>query len=102
MAGKDDPWIEASDVVPMFPTLLWKVELRATLREAMDPPILAALGSMRRGAPQLAPGHRWQSEHTLHEREEFRDLVSCINHAAKSVLQLATPDPNLAALQIDG
>lgn len=87
MARKDDPWIEASDVVPMFPTLLWKVELRATLREAMDPRILATLGSMRRGAPQLAPGHGWQSEHTLHEREEFRDLVSCINHAAKSVLQ---------------
>jgi hypothetical protein len=83
MARKDDPWIEASDVVPMFPTLLWKVELRATLREAMDPPILAALGSMRRGAPQLAPGHGWQSEHTLHEREEFRDLVRYLSELGR-------------------
>jgi hypothetical protein len=28
MVEKDDPWIEASDVIPMFPTLVWKVQLR--------------------------------------------------------------------------
>ena len=87
MAKKNDPWIEASDVIPMFPTLVWKIQLKAELREALDAVILAALARMRRDAPQLAPGQGWQSVQTLHQLEEFRDLISCIDNAAKSVLQ---------------
>lgn len=85
MAG--NPWIEASDVIPMFPSLVWKIQLKAQLHQAINPTILAALAEMRREAPPLAPGHGWQSDQRLHEREEFRDLVSCINNAAKSVLR---------------
>ena len=87
MLKKNDPWIEASDVIPMFPTLVWKIQLKAELHEAIDAKILAALARMRRDAPQLAPGQGWQSDQTLHELEAFRDLVSCINNAAKSVLK---------------
>lgn len=42
---------------------------------------------MRRGAPQPASGQGWQSAPTLHEREDFRDLVACVNRAVKSVLE---------------
>ncbi|HXM83008.1 MAG TPA: 2OG-Fe(II) oxygenase family protein [Burkholderiales bacterium] len=87
MANESDPWLEASDVVPMFPTLVWKVRLKAELREAIDAKILAALEAMRRDLPELAPGRGWQSAQTLHQREEFRDLISCVNKAAKSVLR---------------
>ena len=83
----DDAWIEASDVIPMFPTLVWKVQLRAQLHEAMDAKILAALATVRRDAPELASGQGWQSDRTLHQLEEFRDLISCVNNAAKSVLR---------------
>jgi uncharacterized protein (TIGR02466 family) len=85
MAG--DRWIEASDVIPMFPTLVWKIQLKAQLHETMNPMILAALAAMRRNAPQLAPGHGWQSDQGLHRLDEFRDLVSSIDNAAKSVLR---------------
>ena len=87
MVKRNDPWIEASDVIPMFPTLVWKIQLRAKLHEAMDAKILAALARMRRDAPQLALGQGWQSEQTLHELEEFLDLISCVDKAAKSVLR---------------
>ncbi len=87
MAKKNDPWIEASDVIPMFPTLAWKIQLKAELHEAVDAKILATLESIRRDLPELASGQGWQSDQTLHELEEFRDLVSCINNAAKSVLK---------------
>jgi len=40
----------------MFPTLVWKVQLKAELHESIDAMILAALERMRRDAPQLAPG----------------------------------------------
>ena len=87
MAKENEPWIEASDVTPMFPTLVWKLQLKADLREAMAARILAALEEMRRDLPRPAPGQGWQSVQTLHEREEFRDLVACVNHAAKGILR---------------
>ena len=87
MAKEHEPWIEASDVTPMFPTLVWKLQLKADLREAMEARILAALEGMRRDLPRLAPGQGWQSEQTLHEREELRDLVACVSHAAKGILR---------------
>ena len=87
MATEKEPWIEASEVIPMFPTLVWKLQLKADLREAMEARILAALEAMRRDLPRLAPGQGWQSEHTLYERAEFRDLVACVNHAAKGILR---------------
>ena len=87
MVRNNDPWIEASDVIPMFPTLVWKVQLKAEMHAAMDATILAALERMRRDAPQLASGQGWQSDKTLHELEEFRDFVACANDAAQSVLR---------------
>ncbi len=87
MVEKDDAWIEASDVIPMFPTLVWKVQLRGKLHEAIDARILAALAGKRRDAPELASSQGWQSDQTLHELEDFRDLVSCVNSMAKRVLR---------------
>ena len=87
MIQEKDSWLVASDVMPMFPTLVWNMQLETELHEAMDTGILAALDSMRRDMPQLAPGQGWQSAQTLHEREEFRALISCVNHAAKSIVR---------------
>lgn len=87
MVKENAPWIEASDVIPMFPTLVWKVQLKAELHEVINAKILAALEGMRRDMPGLAPNQGWQSEQTLHEREEFRDLISCVHNAVKSVLR---------------
>lgn len=87
MANESGRWIEASDVIPMFPTLVWKVLLKAESRDAIDARILAALEGLRRDLPRLEPGRGWQSEQTLHEREEFRELASCVRDVAKSVLR---------------
>jgi uncharacterized protein (TIGR02466 family) len=87
MVKERDPWIETSDVIPMFPTLVWKIQINAELHEAMDAQILATLERIRRDLPKLGAGQGWQSEQTLHEREEFRDLVACVNNTARSVLR---------------
>ena len=42
---------------------------------------------MRRELPQLAPGQGWQSEQTLHGREELGQLAACVGNAAKSILR---------------
>jgi uncharacterized protein (TIGR02466 family) len=87
MARDIDPWMEASDVIPMFPTLVWKVQLTTDLREVLAAKILARLEMLRAEvhAPRAAQG--WQSVQTLHTLEEFRELVSCIHDAVKTVLR---------------
>jgi uncharacterized protein (TIGR02466 family) len=67
--------------------LVWKIQINAELHDAMDAKILAALERIRRDLPELGPGQGWQSDTTLHELEEFRDLISYINNAAQSVLR---------------
>jgi len=87
MVNEAGKWIEASDVIPMFPTLVWKVLLKAEVRDSIEVKVLAALERMRRDLPKLEPGQGWQSEQTLHEREEFRELASCVRDVAKSILR---------------
>ena len=87
MARPSERWIETSEVIPMFPTLLWKIRLEPQLREGIDAKILGALEALRGGLPKLEPGFGWQSEQALHEREDFRDLMACVGDAARSVLR---------------
>jgi uncharacterized protein (TIGR02466 family) len=87
MQNQNPRWIEASDVIPMFPTLVWKIQLEQRLHEAIDAKVLAALVDLRRNLPPLAAGSGWQSVQTLHERDDFRDLVACVHDAAQGILR---------------
>ena len=80
-------WIQASDVIPMFPTLVWKISLKPELRDAIDAKVMATLERLRQDLPILEPGQGWQSERTLHEREEFHQLASCVSDVATSILR---------------
>lgn len=80
-------WIQTSDVIPMFPTLLWKLSLKPSLRDAIDTKVIALLERLRRNLPTLESGEGWQSERALHEREELKELVSCVGHVAASILR---------------
>jgi uncharacterized protein (TIGR02466 family) len=87
MVKRSDTWLEASDVISMFPTLVWKILLKPELRDAIDAKALAALEELRRDLPMLEAGQGWQSEHTLHRRDEFRELISCVDAVAESILR---------------
>src|SRR5262245_10481996 len=87
MVEGSEPWLEASDVIPMFPTLVWKLTLEAALRDAIDAKVMATLVSLRRNLPALEPAQGWQSEQALHRRDDFEELVSCIHRGASSILR---------------
>jgi uncharacterized protein (TIGR02466 family) len=87
MSNQNTRWSETSDVIPIFPTLVWKIELEAQLREAICAQALAALARMRRDLPPLAPGTGWQSVQSLHELDDFRDLVSCVHRVVPGILR---------------
>jgi uncharacterized protein (TIGR02466 family) len=87
MLGQSDRWNDASDVIPMFPTLVWKVELQPQLRETIDARAIAALSRLRQDLPPLAPGQGWQSVQTLHVLDDFQDLVSCVHRTVTGILR---------------
>jgi uncharacterized protein (TIGR02466 family) len=87
MVEASSRWMEASDVIPMFPTLVWKFQIDAGLRERLDAGIVAALAELRRGLPALPAGQGWQSVNNLQEREEFREFVGCVQRGANSILR---------------
>lgn len=70
----------------MFPTWLWKAELRPEVYGPINNRVLQSLGEIEAALSDLKPGESWQSEQTLHELETFRHLVACINEAARNVL----------------
>ena len=80
-------WAQASDVIPMFPTLVWKVELEAQLRETIGRRALAALARMRSGDAPLAHGQGWQSVQTLHTLDDFSDLAAAVRRAVAGVVR---------------
>jgi len=79
--------IEKSDVVSLFPTLVWIIQLRAEVHEPIDASALGLLHSLRQGQPELKSGEAWQSGHALHRREELHALCNCVTRAAASVLR---------------
>ncbi len=80
-------WIEDSDVLSLFPTLVWKIQLQDEVREPIDASVLGLLHSLRQGEPELKPGAAWQSGHALHRGKELHALCDCVCRAAASVLQ---------------
>jgi hypothetical protein len=66
MSKQSARWVSSSDVIPMFPTLVWKVQLEPHLHRQIDAQVLSVLARLRGPLPPLAPGHGWQSIQTLH------------------------------------
>jgi len=87
MGTQGEPWIAASDVIPMFPSLVWKIQLRPELRDAISARLLALLARQRRDMLPLRSGQAWQSETTLHRFDELGELVVCVGRACESVLR---------------
>jgi uncharacterized protein (TIGR02466 family) len=85
--GEHSMGVSSSDVLPMFPTLVWRVQLEPQLRKKIDTQVLAVLARSRGPLPPLAPGHGWQSIQTLHTLEGFRDLVSCVRRVVSGILR---------------
>lgn len=70
----------------LFPTFVWEHALAPEVYEPLNVRLAEDLDRMTAPRPQLAPGQGWQTDHILHEMEEFRDLVGIINAASKDVL----------------
>ncbi len=72
MPDRTAPAAEHSAVIPMFPTLVWKVQLQPAVRAAIDSSVLPFITRLRMGSPPLPAGRGWQSVQDLHSA-----VISC-------------------------
>ena len=69
-----------------FPTYVWVFDLEPARAQQLNTQFMADLDRLTAPRPQIATGHTWQTEQTLHEFPEFASLVEMINTASASVL----------------
>jgi uncharacterized protein (TIGR02466 family) len=86
VAADNELWTEAPEVVRLFPTFVWRCQLRPEIHQPINAAILKQLDAMRRGQPPLDRGMAWQSGHQLHQLQELRGVVSSIQTAVDRVL----------------
>lgn len=86
MTGREASRIETSEVLPVFPTFIWKTWLRGEVADSINAQILERLVRMNRGIGSLEPGRHWQSPQNLHRLKAFRELLACVDRATQSIL----------------
>ncbi len=86
MVDEGQARFESAHALRMFPTFVWRAELKRSIHTRINRDIVAGLAEMRRSEPVLEPGESWQSSHALHQRDSFAELMSCIDEAAATVL----------------
>ena len=86
MAATQAPTVESTEIVPLFPTLVWKMQLSRDTYEPINAKIESKLMELAQATPELATNGKLQTDQTLHHLPEFQDLNNIINGAATGVL----------------
>ena len=76
--------IERSEILPVFPTFIWKVHLRRSLADRINHDVLAKLAAVRE---TISPGQGWQSEQNWHAIPELAGLVAAVERSVAGVLR---------------
>jgi uncharacterized protein (TIGR02466 family) len=82
-----DARIEGTDVLSLFPTFVWNIQLSSEFYEALNAEILKALDRVRRGLPVPAHSEVWQSDKDLHKAGELAGLVSFVGSTTRRILR---------------
>jgi len=98
--NEKDNWMETSDVLSLFATCIWKVQLTSGYHESINSNILRAINDINPDWAEIPSGGSWQSGQDLHCREQLVDLVSCIHSTAQTVLRFLKVGDN--AIEITG
>lgn len=77
---------QTPELMQLFPTFVWKGDLKSDEFEPLNRDIIAALAGLGAPLEGLRPGENWQSDHGLHERGAFRPLLEWVEAAAASAL----------------
>ena len=85
--SEKDKWMEDSDVLSIFTTCVWKVQLTSGFRQNVNSKILEVINEINPDLAKIPPGRSWQSGQDLHNREQLVDLISCIHSTAQTIVR---------------
>jgi uncharacterized protein (TIGR02466 family) len=77
---------ENREILPLFPTFVWKTDLKPDEFQPLNRQIVEALAGLSAPLDGLRPGENWQSDHDLHHNPGFSGLTEWIQAAAAEVL----------------
>lgn len=80
-------WMEDSEVLSIFPTCVWKIQLARDYYKRINSKVLQAIAEISPDFADIPPGGSWQSGQDLHNCDQLVDLVSCIHSTAQTVLR---------------
>ena len=86
MSADDQPRVESIEMLPLFPTLVWKVQLERATYAPINARIKAKLEEVARATPGLPASGKLQTDQRLHTLPEFQALNAVIYRAAAGVL----------------
>jgi len=67
--SEKDKWMEDSEVLSIFPTGVWKIQLTSGFRQRVNSNILQVINQINPDLAEIPPGGSWQSGQDLHNRE---------------------------------
>ena len=82
---EQSPILEAR-AMRLFPTVVWRAEIRLGVCHGINEAIVAKLAALRRGTANPTAGRGWQSGHNLHELEDFHELIESIGVTVRDIL----------------
>ena len=85
--SEKDRWMEDSDVLSIFPTCVWKIQLASEFYQKVNSEIVQVINQVNPDLAEIPPGESWQSGQDLHNREQLADLISCTQSTAQTILQ---------------
>jgi len=85
--SKKDTWLKDSEVLSIFPTFVWRIQLTPEVRQRVNSNILRVITQLKPDLAEIPPGGSWQSGQDIHNREQMLDLISCIDSTAQTVLR---------------
>ena len=86
MSRREASTIEASEILPVFPTFIWKTLIKGSIADSINAQILQALERMTPGLASFEAGSHWQSPNDLHRLAAFGGLLRCVDEATRGIL----------------
>ncbi|GMQ89769.1 MAG: hypothetical protein BMS9Abin10_0103 [Gammaproteobacteria bacterium] len=84
--------VDKTEVLALFPTFVWRIELKPEDSEVINQKIKQKLDELTAGKLNLEPGEKWQTEQNLHKLDEFQKLNSFVYTAARSIFDFMKID----------
>ena len=87
MVKKATSTFEEADIFRMFPSFVWKTQLKEDIIKRISQDVISTLDLLRQAKPGLESSLNWQSDYDLYQSERFGQLISSIHEAVKKVLE---------------